>query len=108
MPDALDGSVQPSTLGRYANAWAVSVVSRPEERGSEIRRGDVFSCIPAIALFLTVFAAGSAAAQGQAVNDYPTSARADYVFACTAANGGSRLVLEHCSCSIDVIASVIP
>ena len=41
-------------------------------------------------------------------NDYPTVARADYVFACMAGNGQSRRVLEQCSCSIDVIASQIP
>jgi hypothetical protein len=44
----------------------------------------------------------------QEINDYPTVARADYVFACMKANGETRRVLEQCSCSIDVIASVIP
>jgi hypothetical protein len=42
------------------------------------------------------------------LNDYPTTARVDYVFACMKANGESRQVLERCSCSIDVIASVLP
>jgi hypothetical protein len=42
------------------------------------------------------------------LNDYPTSARADYVFACMKANGETQEVLQKCSCSIDVIASVIP
>ena len=41
-------------------------------------------------------------------NDYPTSARADYVFACMATNGQGRDVLEKCSCSIDTIASILP
>jgi hypothetical protein len=41
-------------------------------------------------------------------HDYPTSARADYVFACMKANGETRQSLEHCSCSIDVIASLLP
>lgn len=50
-----------------------------------------------------------AAAQDQPVlNDYPTEARADYVFACMAANGQTREVLSRCSCSIDVIASILP
>ncbi len=49
--------------------------------------------------------AGSRAAD---FNDYPTAARADYVFACMQANGQTRAVLDQCSCSIDVIASVIP
>jgi hypothetical protein len=42
------------------------------------------------------------------INDYPTSARADYVFACMKANGETQEILQKCSCSIDVIASVIP
>ena len=47
--------------------------------------------------------AGSAAS-----NDYPTSARAEYVFACMKTNGETREALDQCSCSIDVIASLIP
>jgi hypothetical protein len=42
------------------------------------------------------------------LNDYPTSARADYVFACMKTNGDTRDALENCSCSIDIIASIIP
>lgn len=42
------------------------------------------------------------------VNDYPTIARADYVFACMQVNGRSRQILEKCSCSIDVIAELLP
>ena len=41
-------------------------------------------------------------------NDYPTSARAEYVFACMKTNGETREALDQCSCSIDVIASLIP
>jgi hypothetical protein len=41
-------------------------------------------------------------------SDYPTSARAEYVFACMKTNGDTREVLEQCSCSIDVIASLLP
>ncbi len=40
--------------------------------------------------------------------DYPTVALADYVFGCMATNGQTREALERCSCSIDVIASLIP
>ena len=43
-----------------------------------------------------------------AKNDYPTAARADYVFACMATNGQTQDALQKCSCSIDVIASIIP
>ena len=42
------------------------------------------------------------------LNDYPTVARADYVFGCMKANGETRQALERCSCSIDVIASILP
>ncbi len=42
------------------------------------------------------------------LNDYPTSTRADYVFGCMKANGDTRQALEQCSCSIDVIATILP
>ena len=42
------------------------------------------------------------------LNDYPTKARADYVFGCMKANGDTRLSLEQCACSIDIIASILP
>ena len=48
------------------------------------------------------------AAHSQAINDYPTVARADYVFACMKANGETQEMLKRCSCSIDVIASLLP
>ncbi|NJM36008.1 MAG: hypothetical protein HC850_16475 [Rhodomicrobium sp.] len=41
-------------------------------------------------------------------NDYPTIAIADYVFGCMAVNGQTRQALEKCSCSIDLIASILP
>jgi hypothetical protein len=49
-----------------------------------------------------------AMAASAATNDYPTAARADYVFACMAVNGGSQTALHNCSCAIDVIASILP
>ncbi len=42
------------------------------------------------------------------LNDYPTVARSDYVFACMKSNGDTRQALEQCACSIDVIASILP
>ena len=38
-------------------------------------------------------------------DDYPTSAKVDYVLACMAANGETREMLDRCSCSIDKIAA---
>lgn len=60
-----------------------------------------------IITFLCLAAAGTIA-RAQDLNDYPTAARVDYVFACMKANGETRQALEQCSCSIDVIASIIP
>ncbi len=51
---------------------------------------------------------GPAARAAEPVNDFPTVARADYVFACMQVNGQSRESLDKCSCSVDVIASIIP
>lgn len=48
------------------------------------------------------------AAPAGLLNDYPTVARADYVFACMVANGQTRQSLEKCSCSIDTIATILP
>lgn len=52
--------------------------------------------------------ATAAAAAELPLNDYPTVARADYVFACMQVNGQTREVLDKCSCSIDQIAAVLP
>jgi hypothetical protein len=61
------------------------------------------------AAVLAVAVIGTAAhAQDAKGNDYPTIARADYVFACMQVNGRSRQILEKCSCSIDVIADLLP
>ncbi len=49
-----------------------------------------------------------AAAHADSVNDYPTSARADYVFGCMKANGETQRTLDQCSCSVDVVASLLP
>lgn len=45
---------------------------------------------------------------GDMANDYPTSARADYVFGCMAVNGQTQESLNRCSCAIDVVASILP
>ena len=51
---------------------------------------------------------GAGVAAELPLNDYPTAARADYVFGCMQVNGQTRDALERCSCSIDVIASLLP
>ena len=47
-------------------------------------------------------------AHAEDTNDYPTSARAEYVFGCMKANGETRQTIEQCSCSVDVVASLLP
>jgi hypothetical protein len=59
-------------------------------------------------VFVLAAARSACAAEAAETNDYPTSARADYVFGCMKVNGETRQALEQCSCSIDVIATIIP
>jgi len=61
-----------------------------------------------IVAMLVVAAATTTVVRAEDVNDYPTSARAEYVYGCMKANGESRQAIEQCSCSIDVVASIIP
>ena len=61
-----------------------------------------------IAAALAVLMTSAMIAHGEDVNDYPTSARAEYVFGCLKANGETRQAIEQCSCSIDVVASLLP
>lgn len=60
------------------------------------------------AVFAALIAVTTPHARAEDLNDYPTSARADYVFACMKANGETQELLRKCSCSVDVIASIIP
>lgn len=43
-----------------------------------------------------------------AAGTYPTATLAEYVLGCMRTNGQTRDMLERCSCSIDVIASIMP
>jgi hypothetical protein len=99
-----------------------SIMACRENAGETIRGSDIFgrhgvpcamqegtmtSTILGICLAVLVATVGTPATAGD-VSDYPTAARADYVYACMKANGETRQVLDQCSCSIDVIASVLP
>src|SRR5947209_3015136 len=53
-------------------------------------------------------AATMAVARADDIHDYPTNARVEYVFGCMKANGETRQTIEQCSCSIDVLASLLP
>src|SRR3569832_630809 len=59
-------------------------------------------------LVLAMLSLSAIAARGKEANDYPTAARAEYVYGCMKANGESRQSIEQCSCSIDVVASIVP
>jgi hypothetical protein len=66
--------------------------------------GSVRRIVAAVTVLMTM----AAIARAEELNDYPTSARAEYVFGCLKANGESRQAIEQCSCSIDIIASIMP
>jgi hypothetical protein len=61
-----------------------------------------------IVAVLAALMATATIARAEEVNDYPTAARVEYVFGCLKANGETRQVIEQCSCSIDVVASLVP
>ena len=60
-----------------------------------------------LAFFAAALGSSSATLAAE-INDYPTSTRAEYVFGCMKANGETRQSIEQCSCSIDVVASLVP
>ena len=66
--------------------------------------GSVRRIVAAFALIM----ATDMTVRAQEINDYPTAVRAEYVFGCLKANGETRQSIEQCSCSIDIIASIIP
>jgi hypothetical protein len=68
-------------------------------------RHDICALTVALGLALPAVAGTQPA---PALNDYPTSARAEYVFACMATNGQTQDALTRCSCSIDQIATILP
>jgi hypothetical protein len=61
-----------------------------------------------IVFALVALGATGPIARAEDVNDYPTVARSEYVFGCLKANGETRQAISQCSCSIDVIASLLP
>jgi len=61
-----------------------------------------------IVAVLTALMTMAMTTRAEDANDYPTSARAEYVFGCLKANGETRQAIEQCSCSIDVVASLVP
>src|SRR5215475_5119237 len=60
------------------------------------------------AIAALALAAATTRARADDLNDYPTTARAEYVFGCMKANGETPRALEQCSCSVDIIATLLP
>ena len=60
------------------------------------------------AIALLALAGATTRSSAEDLNDYPTAARAEYVFGCMKSNGETPRALEQCSCSIDIIASLLP
>jgi hypothetical protein len=73
-----------------------------------MRRMGSLAAAAVISIGIGMVPIGVSAKTAGLINDYPTSARADYVFGCMKANGDTRTSLEQCSCSIDVIATILP
>ena len=66
--------------------------------------GSVRRIVAALTALLTM----TVATRAEDFNDYPTSARVEYAFGCLKANGETRQAIEQCSCSVDVVASIMP
>ena len=81
---------------------------RPEREAAGRPYVSAYSWTAAVALCLVACATACAPASAQEDHapryNYPTSARADYVIGCLAANGFKREFLPQCACGIDVIA----
>ncbi|MGH6924014.1 MAG: hypothetical protein ACRED5_09765 [Propylenella sp.] len=61
-----------------------------------------------LAVFASLAMAAMPGASNAALtNDYPTESIAEYVYACMKANGETPPMLSSCSCSIDVVASLL-
>ncbi|MGO4153169.1 hypothetical protein [Cupriavidus sp. YAF13] len=57
---------------------------------------------------LSMAPADAQTAQDLPANNYPTTARVEYVGECMARNGGAYVYLHKCSCAIDRIAAQLP
>jgi hypothetical protein len=106
-PRQIDESADRTQTGRFHILRLLSMIAR-------ITSASAKDCaMPAPLKRLLFFALAvlcmiAAPAHADSINDYPTAARADYIFGCMKANGETRQVLDQCSCSVDVVASLLP
>ena len=94
-----------SRHGAIARSFAGAAMMMDRYRNAGLTAGLNAGSTAGLAL-LALMAIGPAAAAE--LNDYPTEARAEFVFACMKTNGDTQVALRQCSCSIDVIASILP
>lgn len=66
-----------------------------------------FICLSALSMMMAA-TVGMTRPAFAGAGDYPTLAITDYVLGCMQSNGQTRAAVEKCSCSIDVIASILP
>jgi hypothetical protein len=92
--------------GALVGESVLYVCSMCAARDHEMR--DMRNLIRTVGLAVLALVPVAERAPAAELNDYPTSVRADYVYACMKSNGENRQVLDQCSCSIDVIASILP
>jgi hypothetical protein len=90
--------------GTAAGGGGAATAAGSAEEGPITHTGSLHLIVAATAMLMATAVVGYA----EQVNDYPTSARAEYVFGCLKANGETRQAIDQCSCSIDVIASLLP
>jgi hypothetical protein len=97
---------------RRTEACLAKVKASPPVSSAGRVKGMTMACLRTSFRSSTLLAVSIIAATPHAwaedLNDYPTAVRADYVFGCMKANGETQELLQKCSCSIDVIASIIP
>ncbi|MBC8051137.1 MAG: hypothetical protein H7X92_13470 [Chitinophagales bacterium] len=60
------------------------------------------------AAFIILLSANHAVVADSTGADYSTAVRVEYVLGCMESSGQTRDSLTRCSCSIDVIASILP
>ena len=104
-------------VGSLAAALATCGIAMAQSSNAApgaVARGPVGAMAPSPNVTPGIASAGSAkvpvtgSTPNAATADYPTDVTADYVFACMASNGNSRTSLEQCSCSFDVVATLLP
>jgi len=101
------------SAGRYLSKSDLTILQTQNKTCTPMPEGEhmlktitrTFSTTVLLSLFAgTVATADSNTEQECKTHDFPTSAIADYVLGCMAANGNKFETLHQCSCSIDFIS----